>query len=1215
MSIKTPLLRILILIGLITGVGVSAVLAVPAIATDDTYIMNPNTVLTVSAPGLTANDTGFNAATHRIESYDGISQFGGVVTVNADGSFTYDPLPGFKGVDTFIYTVRTDEGSATALVTINVVGETVWFVDDGAAPGGDGTYTNPFNTLAPLNSSATDPDGAGDLIFIFDGTYASGIALEDGQKLVGEGAGLTLTNSGISIPVGSRPVISFATPITLGNNNTVNHVDITATSAAISGANINSAALSNMVVTLNNAIGVSFPNATGTITLTNVSIDGVLGSAGAALAMATGTASITLVNSPINVTGDGYPVYFSGNTGAITFDTDSDIIANTTLGLNVRFMTAGSSTTFAGVSVTASADDAVILTGNNATSTVTFTEGIVANASAADAAAFTAGTGRLRIDGTGSLLTAADGSALLLNGTELTQNATFDSLSSTNSSTAGVAVVDPVGNNDIVVNVSTTITNASTAGINVTSPAPSGFMFTTAVLAATTSGVGINVNNAAVTVTDNTSTLTSTGAAAIVASDAVLNLTFATLASSGGANAVSFTNASGTVTTTGGALSSAAGATNHVVAISGSTLAFTHGGSVAKTTQGLAVSIDGLTNPGSVTFNGTVTGSNASGGISIANSTRPVTFTTLNLGTSGARFATTPVTLSNNTGAVSLGNVSIFTAGAPALNIAYTNASPGTVSSTSGTLDATGAVSALVVNPTAGPQPLALGLASIASPGAGAYGIVINNASGTLTVTGTTTLGAKTTAGVQITNSSLAASFKELDITGAADAVKLTSNTGSFTITGDTAGSTDGAGGSISNITQNAFDLLNVTNITLNDLQVTNTGDHAFVGTGVNGLALDNVDVVNAGDSDNDSALYFAAGFADNLYGTVTIANSSFSQFSENGLYIANALSQTLNLTITASSFTDNITPDECGGVSCSGKGLLIRQSGTTITTVNIDGATFNDIDEAAIDAAIDGASAPRLNFYVRNSTFDPKAFAYGDFETAEAGIRLRVSSGNGIVDFDIVNNQFVQHSGFGEAVIWVEGANAGSNVQGTIINNNINGAPEGSGIVLFPDVGASSSVASLTMIVRVEGNTVTNQAANAFWVNSNSAAAGSTVNIDIALINNRFTTTPNDPNIGAFYDTVYLEGRANNTACYKVTDNWIAPGLGGGFALYMTRTGLGTIYLEGMSGTGDVNAQTYLTGAGNNRNETGAGPASVVSVSTGGTITPNNCNAETLLP
>src|ERR1019366_7156804 len=71
---------------------------------------------------------------------------GGTVTMASNGTFTYMPAPGFAGAsDSFPYTVgETELLSASAPATINFNGARVWYVDAGAAPGGNGTSAAPF---------------------------------------------------------------------------------------------------------------------------------------------------------------------------------------------------------------------------------------------------------------------------------------------------------------------------------------------------------------------------------------------------------------------------------------------------------------------------------------------------------------------------------------------------------------------------------------------------------------------------------------------------------------------------------------------------------------------------------------------------------------------------------------------------------------------------------------------------------------------------------------------------------------------------------------------------------------------------------------------------------------------------------------------------------------------------------------------------------------
>jgi hypothetical protein len=148
---------------------------------------------------------------------------GGSVTMEANGRFTFTPLAGDAAAsDSFQYTV-TDDGtpvpaSATATVTINLF-EQVWYVENDAAAGGLGRSHDPFDTLGEAQTASV----ANDWIFVYfgDGTstgQAAGIVLKNGQRLIGEHAGL-------SIPVnlngnGSPTVLHTGTP---GSRPLINH--------------------------------------------------------------------------------------------------------------------------------------------------------------------------------------------------------------------------------------------------------------------------------------------------------------------------------------------------------------------------------------------------------------------------------------------------------------------------------------------------------------------------------------------------------------------------------------------------------------------------------------------------------------------------------------------------------------------------------------------------------------------------------------------------------------------------------------------------------------------------------------------------------------------------------------------------------------------------------------------------------------------------------
>jgi uncharacterized repeat protein (TIGR01451 family) len=92
----------------------------PPVANPDTYSVNQDATLNVAAPGVLANDTDPDGDV--LHAVLVTSAAHGNVVLNADGSFTYTPNPGFACTDSFTY--KANDGSLdsnTVTVTINVV--------------------------------------------------------------------------------------------------------------------------------------------------------------------------------------------------------------------------------------------------------------------------------------------------------------------------------------------------------------------------------------------------------------------------------------------------------------------------------------------------------------------------------------------------------------------------------------------------------------------------------------------------------------------------------------------------------------------------------------------------------------------------------------------------------------------------------------------------------------------------------------------------------------------------------------------------------------------------------------------------------------------------------------------------------------------------------------------------------------------------------------
>src|SRR5262249_19199464 len=126
--------------------------------------------------------------------------------------------------------------SAAKTVTVTVAGPVIWFVN-AAGGAGNGRLSSPFNTLA----AADAVDAANHHVFLYSGTYTTGLTLNSPESPIGQGVS-TASNPafttfdavfGISPPAGTlaRPSIAGTRPIvqgtvTLATNSVLRGLDL-----------------------------------------------------------------------------------------------------------------------------------------------------------------------------------------------------------------------------------------------------------------------------------------------------------------------------------------------------------------------------------------------------------------------------------------------------------------------------------------------------------------------------------------------------------------------------------------------------------------------------------------------------------------------------------------------------------------------------------------------------------------------------------------------------------------------------------------------------------------------------------------------------------------------------------------------------------------------------------------------------------------------------
>lgn len=318
-----------------------------------------------------------------------IGDRGGSVAWNADGTFTYRPAANVGDTETLTFSV-TDQGSpaATTRATVAVsVGTRVVYVDNSAAPGGDGRSDSPFDTLA---QAAAVADRAGDRIYLFngDGTttgMSGGVALRANQQLLGERQPLTVDGSALA-PARTSVRPQLVGPVTLRSGNTVAGLtvvgDAAGAAAAIQGsATAADGTLRDLVLDGRAGGGLSLFETTGSWTVTEVAVrasgggtalsvtragtvafggaNSVTAQAGTGVAVTGTTTSGAIGSVTVNSSGSHTGIALSGNSGSLTIPSVS--IATAGPGITVADSEGvsigsvdGSSVTAGGAAVTTS---------------------------------------------------------------------------------------------------------------------------------------------------------------------------------------------------------------------------------------------------------------------------------------------------------------------------------------------------------------------------------------------------------------------------------------------------------------------------------------------------------------------------------------------------------------------------------------------------------------------------------------------------------------------------------------------------------------------------------------------------------------------------------------------------------------------------------------------------------------------------------------------
>lgn len=313
------------------------------IAQNDSYTTIGNVGINIPAgTGLFANDISPTGTAISLNGSTTItSTNGGTATVNATtGAFTYEPVAGFSGNDTFTYEIQNGSGmTSTATVTVTVGSATtmIWFINSGAAAGGTGTLSKPFNTIAAfeaINDGVGLHPKNGQVVFIYSGAYTGPLTLRNDQKLLGQGSTESILSfTGFSAPDGTHQL-----PATTGTD--AGRPSITTTSGTINAINLG---------TTNNIKGVNVGNTTGT--------------------KISGSAAGTFTAAEVALSGSGSALNLSNKTLAASFSSVSS--SSATNGVSpIKISASTGSLTIPGGTIAASSVPAIDIAGTSAASKV-----------------------------------------------------------------------------------------------------------------------------------------------------------------------------------------------------------------------------------------------------------------------------------------------------------------------------------------------------------------------------------------------------------------------------------------------------------------------------------------------------------------------------------------------------------------------------------------------------------------------------------------------------------------------------------------------------------------------------------------------------------------------------------------------------------------------------------------------------------------------------
>ena len=363
-------------------------------------------------------------------------------------------------------------------------------------------------------------------------------------------------------------------------------------------------------------------------------------------------------------------------------------------------------------------------------------------------------------------------------------------------------------------------------------------------------------------------------------------------------------------------------------------------------------------------------------------------------------------------------------------------------------------------------------------------------------------------------------SFTSVSSNGAVNGISLANTTGSFTVTGDGGGSSNGSGGTIQSSTGYGVTIATAVNVSLGYMNIQNSGDAGIRGTGITNFTLNRSNVTNNGNSTSDDGLQLGdvSGSTVGVTGTLTISNSNISGSAHNNVHIRNTSGTISSIAVTNSTF--NNLNDTFGANS-----FLFEASGTsTLTGGGITGSTFS-------------ANSPQRGLEIQaHDTATVGTLTVSGNAFTDNGIHASFTQdGSANLTFKFLNNGTAANpmvtASLSAVNVFSSSASTGGTVVGTISGNFIgNAAVTGSGSATGSGIRVLGQ-GRTAMTLLIDGNTVHQtpqaRAIDLQFLGSTTSGLGIVSTNDVTITNNNAATdgTPADFPLAAIFLSADSQG------------------------------------------------------------------------------------------